>query len=176
MCCEHCVGASRSSTRVRERSNATVQRSSRATRAARRSPSDCRPGRGAPAPPRPRAPTTHRLHHAALAPPPHHATLPDSGTLARTTRNRCILREGVERRWRRGVTHRAGGAGPARCVTHLSGRFLAACSAARHLQSRSRSPPRVTLRRCECPTQLHVFSSRQLIDGVCHHMLISLYP
>lgn len=126
VCCEHCVGAPRSSTRVRERSNATVQRSSRATRAARRSPSDCRPGRGAPAPPRPRAPTTHRLHHAALAPPPHHATLPVSGTLARTTRNRCILREGVERRWRRGVTHRAGG-GRSCALRHASVWTLSCC-------------------------------------------------
>lgn len=176
-----CAASTVSARRVaqREFASAAMQRCS--DRAGRREPPAvlrATAARAAARPPHPghahpprTACTTQRLHHhrttrrCPWAAPSHapreidvfceKASSGDGGGVSRTAR---------------------GGAGPARCVTHLSGRFLAACSAARHLQSRSRSPPRVTLRRCECPTQLHVFSSRQLIDGVCQDMLISLYP
>lgn len=128
---------------------------SRATRVARLSPSDWRPGCDAPPAPPHAGRTRSRCRHAPAAPtlahpplqllllPPRSTTAPPTTTQLQFTDQaskrctpreyRCIWREVSGEGQPRGVsTHGAArGADPARCVTHLSRNFLAC----------SRSPP-----------------------------------
>lgn len=179
---EHSGGAA--SRRVPGREFAVQRCSDRAQGDARRSPapSDCRPGRGRPA--RHGTGTRHAARDLPAPAPPRaprartpatRCTLTRPLTATTTTISMCFVKYVQTREsegGRGGVgTHRAvRGAGPARCVTHLSRSFLA-CSrsppSAETCPWRAprRRPPRLTLRRCECPLRpVHVILPPKIIS------------
>lgn len=160
VCSVRCGVAARTLSRVRERSDAAVQRES----AGRREPPPAseRLPPGPPRAPRPRhARATHRLHrHTRPCRRTPRAELP---TLFRARSGlthhaiidvfceMCREEQGPRGAARTAGARRGRGSGPARCVTHLSRRFLAC----------SRSPP--SAETC-CPGSLGAARARTALS------------